>query len=639
MTRNYIFVVMLTAAIVMGSPEFQGREEIDSDSVIPEPALEQSSSASLEQPSLATRKGAADLAQRHSHIDYRVRRTHDQYSSKRYYRLKAYYRRRRPSYCRRFPLYKSRNARLGRSLMALKAKLDQRRSPKLASMHPLALAATESERTRYSRHGYPLRRGHRHRPYLKKNFRKLFRGVKKDNPRHLWTWVDPELARMVRLSRPARRKFERAVGRGRLSATVNGRKCCFGGQCVHHRSYTRMNDRAVRKGYDWMQKFVREVMPHKNLRFTYEVFVDATQDPGCDAAQRRIIRQAVRFVTHYRRAFKRRFMRKIRKDVGCGDSKHEIPKCLRKNFRKGSSPLPDILSWLNDDHVMGLKPDKKMLKLADALYKHYKDRGELDTVALGWDPKKHEHMVKEDTRRSAKYIRSFFDVQLLQQIWYLSNRIWKNRWPHTYNFIDSLKTVKNWRFPRYVGLNQPGRSTFEQTLYSATHLPIFMEFYEAGTMTRDEAAWLFRYMESVLARVISDRDVELTSEITDGLKMVGGTVFNSRYVCQAEMFLMHVQKYDGSFAEKEWVQQDWPGIKYVGHNKPGTYDAFHINWAAIPALQRHANPGHSAERWIRPIDAKVREQIMSKTGMQHHVGRVTSIRHDDRTFPRIRRRL
>merc|ERR1719453_2504852 len=95
-------------------------------------------------------------------------------------------------------------------------------------------------------------------------------------------------------------------------------------------------------------------------------------------------------------------------------------------------------------------------------------------------------------------------------------------------------------------MNQPGRSTFEQTLYSATHLPIFMEFYEAGTMTRDEASWLFRYMESVLARVISDRDIELTSEITDGLKMVGGTVFNSRYVCQAEMFLMHVQKYDAA---------------------------------------------------------------------------------------------
>jgi hypothetical protein len=396
-----------------------------------------------------------------------------------------------------------------------------------------------------------------------------------------------------------------------------------------------MNDRAVRKGYNWMQKYIRALMPKHGLTFTYEVMVEATQDPACDAEQRRIKRQAVRFVTHYRRAFKRRFMRRMRSWIGCGDSRHEIPKCLRKNFKKGHTPLPHILSWLNDDHVMGLKPDKKMLRLADALYKHYKDRGELDTVALNWDPKKHRKMVKADTRRSAKYIRSFFDLQVWQSIFFLANRIWKNRWPMEFNFMDSLKTVKNWRFPRYVGLNQPGRSTFEQTMYSASHLPLFMDFYEAGTMKRSEAPWLFRYMESVLPRMISDRDVELTSEMTDGLKQIGGTVFNSRYVCQAEMFLMHVQKYDGSFAEKEWVQQDWPRSS----SKPGSYDAFHINWAAIPALQRHANPGHSAERWIRPIDAKVREQIMSKTGMQHHVGRVTSIRHDDRTFPRIRRRL
>lgn len=399
-----------------------------------------------------------------------------------------------------------------------------------------------------------------------------------------------------------------------------------------------MNDRAVRKGYDWMHKYYRSVKPYGNttnwkyLGYTYDPFLEVAGDPACDAEQRRIKRQAIRFVTHYRRVFKRRFLRKLRRDIGCGTSRHEIPKCLRKNFRSKfhQAWFPQVLDWLNGDHVMNLKPDRDMLKLADAIYKHYKDRGELDTAALGWNPDHHEKMVKENTRRSAKYIRSYFSVQVNASIWYLANRIFKNRWPYSFSFIDTLKTVKNWRFPRYVGLNQPGRSTFEQTLYSATHLPLFLDFYYAGTMKRSEAPWLFRYMESNVARLVSDRDVELVGESIDALKQVGGTVFNNRYVCQGEMFLLHVQKNDGSFAEKEWVQQDWPGTR----NKPDNYDVFHVDWAAIPALQRHANPGHAAERWIRNIDKKFRKKVMTKTGMQHHNGRVTARRYDDRTYPK-----
>jgi len=445
-----------------------------------------------------------------------------------------------------------------------------------------------------------------HGGYLHTNFKSLFKdilkqtGGKLDSNKNYLSWMDPLRKPMIPMTKKERKVFKAAVDKGHLTAeVVPGEKCCFGGQCVTPKTYYKMNDKAVMAGTKWMRNFVERNL-NNNVSFALEVFEDIAVPPAQDEEQFKIKTVGYKEGMRLRKFFIDKFK-----------------KTLKLNGHWAG--LTDVLQILNDDHVMGLKPDMDLIKIADKWYLRAKKAGRLLKGTIDRDPAHEAKLIKKHGKDSLKYTRYLYSTQMDLMVFSLSNYIFHNRWPlpKKYSFAQTIGQVKKLPFPTYVPLGQRHRQDFEQTLYSASHLPLFITYYEAATMTRDQVPWLFTYMEELMPKLMRDRDVELSSEIMDALKITGATVFDSPHVCQAEMWLMHTQKKNGGWAEKTWVQQDV-------HGGLGPYDVFHVTWPATLGLQHHAPPGHTMLKWLLPKQ-KAMAKALKKEGLQYHIGPVTKV--------------
>jgi len=135
---------------------------------------------------------------------------------------------------------------------------------------------------------------------------------------------------------------------------------------------------------------------------------------------------------------------------------------------------------------------------------------------------------------------------------------------------------------------RPDKEMFRDDVYLATHVAYVLCEYGRVRLHREDAPWVYDYLERVFPDLLATRDVELVAEVVDVYRCLGLDEARSPLMEEGTRFLMEAQNPDGSWGRPE------------AESEP--YRAIHDTWCATNALRERRLPADSP--WLRHIRAR-----------------------------------